>query len=230
MMIAEAVLGATNLSKSFNLTAALRGATLSISEGEIAAIVGPSGSGKSTLMHCLAGILTPDSGEVLFRGRRVDDLSETKRTQLRRDQYGFVFQYSQLVEELTARENIALPLVLRGKSRRRALMEADRWLQRLGIDSCSERRPSQLSGGQGQRVAVARAMISRPAVVFADEPTGSLDTAAGELVLSLLIESARRHKAAILLVTHDQTVAARADRVINVQDGIVEDRVMGRPL
>lgn len=168
------VLTGQGIIKSFGVTEALRGADIAVHRGEVVALVGPSGSGKSTLMHCLAGILVPDDGQVRYRQVRVDLMSETERTRLRRDAFGFVFQFGQLVDELTAAENVALPLVLRGHRRRAALDVARRWLARLDLSNCADRRPAQLSGGQSQRVAVARAMVAEPAVVFADEPTGSL--------------------------------------------------------
>ena len=207
--------------KSFGQTPALRGATIAVGPGEIVAVMGPSGSGKSTLLHCLAGILTPDAGEVWFAGQRLDTLHETQRSELRRDRFGFVFQSGQLVPELTAEENVALPLLLGGIRRAAALAEARAWFGRLGLDGLESRRSGELSGGQAQRVALARGMVARPEVLFADEPTGSLDSVAGELVMSLMTSAAREQGSTVILVTHDARVAAYADREVIVRDGTV---------
>jgi putative ABC transport system ATP-binding protein len=207
--------------KSFGQTPALRGASLAVRRGEIVAVMGPSGSGKSTLLHCLAGILTPDQGAVWFDGLRLDTMSETKRSELRRDRFGFVFQSGQLVPELTAEENVALPLLLGGARRAAALREARAWLGRLGLDGLGKRRSGELSGGQAQRVALARGMVTGPQVLFADEPTGSLDSVSGELVMSLMTRTAREQGTTVILVTHDARVAAYADREVIVRDGTV---------
>lgn len=207
------------LRRSFGPTDALRGADLQAEAGEIVAIMGPSGSGKSTLLHCLAGILRPDAGEVRFEGRRIDDLPEPARTTLRRDRFGFLFQFGQLVPELPAVENVALPLLLRGTRRRAALKEAASSFERLGVAGLEDRRPGELSGGQAQRVALARAMITGPAVLFADEPTGSLDSLAGERVMDLLVDTTRATGMTVLVVTHEARVAAYADREVVVRDG-----------
>ena len=207
--------------RSFGQTPALRGATLSVAAGEIVAVMGPSGSGKSTLLHCLAGILVPDSGEVWFDGRRMDTRSETERSTLRRDRFGFVFQFGQLVPELTAEENVALPLLLGGARRARALAEARPWFGRLGLDGLQGRRSGELSGGEAQRVALARGLVARPQVLFADEPTGSLDSLTGEHVMDLLVGAAREQGTTVVLVTHEARVAAYADREVIVRDGTV---------
>ncbi|MEO3816337.1 ABC transporter ATP-binding protein [Plantactinospora sp. B24E8] len=206
---------------SFGETPALRGASLSVSPGEMVAIMGPSGSGKSTLLHCLAGILVPDSGEIHFDGRRIDTLTEYDRSLLRRDQFGFVFQFGQLVPELTAEENVALPLLLGGTRRAAALKQARPWFERLGLAGMEQRRSGELSGGQAQRVALARGLVARPGVLFADEPTGALDTLTGEQVMDLLVESAREQGTTVVLVTHEARVAAYADRQVIVRDGRV---------
>ncbi len=213
------MLEVTDLQKRFGRTVALDGACLSVNPGEMVAIVGPSGSGKSTLLHCAAGILRPDAGRVVFEGRRVDAMGEAARSALRRTAFGFVFQFGQLVPELTAAENIALPLMLSGASRRGALREARRWLGQLDLVDAAQKRPGELSGGEGQRVAVARALVHRPRVVFADEPTGSLDSLSGEVVMNLLVGMAGDEGAAIVIVTHDPRVAAYARRDIVVRDG-----------
>jgi putative ABC transport system ATP-binding protein len=213
------MLSAADIRKQFGRTVALDGADLEVESGEVVAVVGPSGSGKSTLLHCAAGILTPDSGQVVFEGRRVDAMGEAERSRLRRTSFGFVFQFGQLVPELTAAENIALPVMLGGTSRRRALGEARRWLAVLDLSEAAQKRPGELSGGEGQRVAVARALVHRPRVVFADEPTGSLDSLSGELVMDLLVRLAGEEGAGVVIVTHDPRVAAYARRDVTVRDG-----------
>jgi putative ABC transport system ATP-binding protein len=212
---------ARNIEKSFGQTPALRGASVSAGQGEILAIMGPSGSGKSTLLHCLAGIFRPDDGEVWFDGRRLDQLGEAERTRLRRTAFGFVFQFGQLVPELTAADNIALPLLLNRAGRKTAYQKAASWLSRLGLDDKGARRTGELSGGEAQRVAIARALAIAPTVLFADEPTGSLDSLAGEKVMDLLVGLAREEGATVVLVTHDARVAAYSDREVMVRDGRV---------
>ncbi len=210
---------ARDLCLSFGPTPALQGASVSVVSGEILAIMGPSGSGKSTLLHCLAGILVPDSGEIRFAGRRVDTMNEGERSALRRDRFGFVFQFGQLVPELTAAENVALPLLLSGIRRPQALREAGAWFARLGLDGLEDRRSGELSGGQAQRVALARGLVGHPEVLFADEPTGSLDSLTGEHVMELLVAATRQEGTTVILVTHDPRVAAYAGREIIVRDG-----------
>ena len=223
------VIEARDVRLSFGPTPALRGANVALSSGEILAVMGPSGSGKSTLLHCLAGILRPDSGEICFEGRRIDTLGEEERTALRRDHFGFVFQFGQLVPELTAEENVALPLLLGGIRRAPALDEARSWLAQLGLSGLEMRRSGELSGGQAQRVALARGLITRPEILFADEPTGSLDSLTGEHVMELLIAATRSQRTTVVLVTHEPRVAAYADREIVVRDGratsLTPDRV-----
>ncbi len=215
------IIEARNVVKSFGETPALRGATVGAGQGEILAVMGPSGSGKSTLLHCLAGILTPDEGEVWFDGHRLDTMSEDRRSDLRRDRFGFVFQFGQLVPELTAEENVALPLLLGGMRRGPALAQARPWFGRLGLDGLEHRRSGELSGGQAQRVALARGLVARPEVLFADEPTGSLDSMSGELVMRLLTVAAREQGTTVILVTHEARVAAYAGREAVVRDGTV---------
>jgi putative ABC transport system ATP-binding protein len=224
-----AIIEACGVVKSFGQTPALRGATIAVGPGEIVAVMGPSGSGKSTLLHCLAGILTPDQGEVWFAGQRLDTLTETQRSELRRDRFGFVFQSGQLVPELTAEENVALPLLLGGTRRAAALAEARAWFGRLGLDGLGNRRSGELSGGQAQRVALARGMVAAPQVLFADEPTGSLDSVSGELVMSLMTRAAREQGSTVILVTHDARVAAYADREVIVRDGTVSSLTGAAP-
>jgi putative ABC transport system ATP-binding protein len=210
---------ARNVYRSFGQTPALRGASVAVAAGEIMAVMGPSGSGKSTLLHCLAGIFTPDSGEIWFDGQRLDELSESRRTQLRRTAFGFVFQFGQLVPELSTADNIALPLLLGRAGRKAAYQKAAWWLQRLELADLAARRTGELSGGQAQRVALARALVAQPKVLFADEPTGSLDSLTGEKVMDLLVSIAREQGTTVILVTHDARVAAYADREIMVRDG-----------
>jgi putative ABC transport system ATP-binding protein len=219
----QSLIEARDVLKSFGPTPALRGASVTVAAGEILAVMGPSGSGKSTLLHCLAGIFTPDHGEIWFGGRRLDALSEAERTRLRRTAFGFVFQFGQLVPELTIADNIALPLLLNRVKRKVAYEKAAAWLDRLELTGLGGRRTGELSGGQAQRVAVARALVTRPQVLFADEPTGSLDSLTGEMVMNLIVGLAREEGTTVVLVTHDARVAACAGREILVRDGTVFD-------
>jgi putative ABC transport system ATP-binding protein len=212
---------ARDVYRSFGQTPALQGASLAVAPGEILAVMGPSGSGKSTLLHCLAGIFKPDSGEIWFDGQRLDQLSEKKRTELRRATFGFVFQFGQLVPELTAADNVAIPLVLNRVKRGAAYQQAAVWLARLGLADLGDRRIGELSGGQAQRVAVARALVARPKIVFADEPTGSLDSVTGKNVMDQLVGTAREEGTTVVLVTHDARIAGYADREVLVSDGKV---------
>ena len=217
----EYILEAKDLKKTFGVTQALQGANLEVKEGEILAIMGPSGSGKSTLLHCIAGIFKPDSGEVLYDGKHLDGMNEASRTELRRTQFGFVFQFGQLVPELTAEDNVALPLLLDKVGRKKAYIKARSWFKRLGIDGFEKHRTGEMSGGQSQRVALARALVTEPKVIFADEPTGSLDSLASEQVMELLVKLTREQGATVVLVTHDPRIAAYADREVMVRDGKV---------
>ena len=214
---------ARHVFKAFGQTPALRGASVAVRQGEILAVMGPSGSGKSTLLHCLAGIFTPDNGEALFDGQALNTMSEADRTKLRRTAFGFVFQFGQLVPELTAADNVALPLLLNRTKRKVAYKTADTWLDRLGIGDKGRRRTGELSGGESQRVAVARALALAPKVIFADEPTGSLDSLTGEKVMDLMTGLAREQGATVVIVTHDARAAAYAERVAMVRDGLVQD-------
>jgi len=220
---APAVLTATDLVRSFGKTPALRGVSCAIRPGEIVAITGPSGSGKSTLLLCLAGVLQPDAGSVTFDGRRIDRLTERERSRLRRTEFGVLFQFGQLVSELTVGENVALPLLLSGARRKAALRTAADWLDRFGVAELADRHPGELSGGQQQRAAVARALVTEPRVLFADEPTGALDSLAGEQLLTQLTRVAKENGTAVLIVTHEAQVAAYAQREIALWDGSVVD-------
>ncbi|MGW0362249.1 ABC transporter ATP-binding protein [Streptomyces sp. NPDC002990] len=223
MTPAGSLLAATDLRKAYGTTRALDGADFSIHPGEVVAVMGPSGSGKSTLLHCLAGIVTPDSGSVTYAGRELSAMNDARRSALRRGDFGFVFQFGQLVPELTCVENVALPLRLGGVKRKEAERSALGWMERLQVEDVAGQRPGEVSGGQGQRVAVARALVTGPRVVFADEPTGALDSLNGELVMRLLTEAARSTNAAVVLVTHETRVAAYSDREIVVRDGRSRD-------
>ncbi|HEY1621518.1 MAG TPA: ABC transporter ATP-binding protein [Streptosporangiaceae bacterium] len=215
------LLRARDVRLNFGATPALRGASLDVRSGEILAVMGPSGSGKSTLLYCLAAILVPEAGEVTFDGARIDGLPEQRRAELRRDQFGFVFQSGQLVPELTAAENVALPLLFTGTRRPAAMAQAADWLARLGLAGLEDRRSGELSGGQAQRVALARGLVGQPRVLFADEPTGALDSLTGEQVMDLLVATAREQGTTVVLVTHEPRVAAYADREVIVRDGQV---------
>ena len=222
-----AVLQGRGIVKSYGRTPALRGVTLEVDEGEIVAITGRSGCGKSTLLHCLAGIVRADAGEVSYRGDRIDTRSEAARSKLRRTEFGVLFQFGQLVGDLTAAENVALPLLLGGTSRREARTAALTWLDRLGVADLADQRPGQMSGGQQQRCAVARALVTEPRVLFADEPTGALDSLAGEQVLGHVVRLARDQGTTVLLATHDSRVAAYADREVVLRDGAVDQSGLG---
>ncbi len=218
-----AVLEGIDLRKSFGQTPALDGAGLRVFAGEVVAVMGPSGSGKSTLLHCLAGIVRPDAGEVLYQGVRLTALPDRERSALRRTDFGFVFQFGQLVPELTCLENVSLPMRLSGVRRGDAERRARDWLDRLEVADVADKRPGETSGGQGQRVAVARALVTQPTVIFADEPTGALDSLNGEHVMKLLIGAAKESAAAVVLVTHEPRVAAYSDREVVVRDGRSRD-------
>ncbi|HEY0447552.1 ABC transporter ATP-binding protein [Actinophytocola sp.] len=217
--MAEAILTADAIVKSFGSTKALDGASMSVRAGEVVAVMGPSGSGKSTMLHCLAGIIAPDAGTVTYAGQDLGAMPDVPRSALRRTEFGFVFQFGQLVPELTCVENVALPLRLGGRKRKDAERQARDWLARLEVDDVAAKRPGEVSGGQGQRVAVARALVTGPSVIFADEPTGALDSLNGEHVMRLLTDTSRESGAAVILVTHEPRVAAYSDREVIVRDG-----------
>lgn len=219
----KGILVARDLHKSFGATPALAGAGASVRAGEVLAVMGPSGSGKSTLLHCLAGILRPDAGTVTYNGVVLSELPDRPRSALRRGEFGFVFQFGQLVPELTCLANVALPLRLAGVRRRQAEKTATEWLERLEVSDVADKRPGETSGGQGQRVAIARALVGAPKVIFADEPTGALDSLNGERVMKLLVDAAKESGAAVVLVTHEARVAAYADREIVVRDGVARN-------
>jgi putative ABC transport system ATP-binding protein len=221
------ILAARGAVKSYGRTPALRGVTVDVAEGEILAVTGPSGCGKSTLLHCLAGIMRLDAGEVTYRGHRIDTTSEGARARLRRTEFGVLFQFGQIVSELTAAENVALPLLLGGARRREARTAALSWLDRLGVADLADKHPGEMSGGQQQRCAVARALVTEPRVLFADEPTGALDSLAGEQVLGHLVRLAREQRTTVVLVTHDARVAGYADREVMLRDGMLDPTGLG---
>ncbi|QNE17329.1 ABC transporter ATP-binding protein [Kribbella qitaiheensis] len=218
------VLAGRGLVKYYGEVVGLAGVDVAVRAGEALAVMGPSGNGKTTLLHVLAGILSPDQGEVWLGGERVDQLNDAARTVLRRRRLGFVFQDNQLLAELPADENVALPLMVDGVSRREAIGRAHAVLAQVGLANEVGRRPGELSGGQAQRVAIARALVGEPQAVFADEPTGALDATTGAQVIDLLVGAATHRGAAVVVVTHDDAVAARCHRVVRIVDGRVSDR------
>jgi len=222
MNAAPPVLELTGVTHAYRHTVALRGVSLTVEAEEIVAVTGPSGCGKSTLLHAAAGILRPQGGSVRLLGKDLGELDETCRTRLRRKQVGIVLQFGQLVPDLSALDNVALPLLLDGHDRTAARTAASDWLAQVGLDADTSATPAELSGGQAQRVAVARALVTGPLLLFADEPTGSMDTLGGERLLDLLVGAARERGAAVVLVTHDNVVASRADRELRLRDGLVE--------
>jgi putative ABC transport system ATP-binding protein len=198
---------------------ALRGVSLDVTAGHLTAVMGPSGSGKSTLMHILAGLDRPTTGTVEIGGREITAMGDKELTLLRRRQIGFVFQFFNLLPMLTAEENVLLPLTIAGRKPDRAWVEAI--IQRVGLADRRRHRPAQLSGGQQQRVAIARALVSEPTVLFADEPTGNLDSSTGQEVLDLLREAVDAYGQTTVMVTHDERAASSADRVVHISDGHV---------
>lgn len=215
------VLQGIDLTHSYGPTQVLNGVNIALSSGEVVALLGQSGSGKSTLLHLLGGLLRPTGGEVWLAGQRIDNLSERERSRARLRQIGFVFQFGDLVPELTVVENVDLPLRFAGTSPKLARTRALDLLDQLGVATEANRRLSEVSGGQAQRAAVARALVASPAVVLADEPTGALDSTTGERVLEALVGTAKEQDTAVLLVTHELRVASWADRDVLLRDGRV---------
>ena len=217
------IMSARGLEMSFGQTHALRGVDLDVGAGEVLAVTGPSGSGKSTLLHVMAGVLVPDAGRVDYHGGDVSQditaLDEAARSRLRLKEFGFIFQFGQLLPDLSALDNVTIPLLLAGTARRRALAQARETLGELGLSEHLDKRPTQLSGGQAQRTAVARALVTNPRLLFADEPTGSLDSLAAERTMEVLLSSVRSRGAGLVIITHDARVAAYSDREVTVRDG-----------
>ncbi|OFM83671.1 macrolide ABC transporter ATP-binding protein [Corynebacterium sp. HMSC063A05] len=212
-----------DITKSYNSAPVLTGISLTIEPGETVAVMGPSGSGKSTLLHCMSGVLLPDDGDVIFGDTKINSLSDADRSALRLHDFGFVFQDGQLLPELTARENVALPMILQGRKRSTSLALADDVLSRLGLKDLTRRRPGQMSGGQAQRVAIARAMAGEPGVIFADEPTGALDQSTGHEVMQQLIALVEQTGTTLVMVTHDVRVADWCRRRVEIRDGLIHD-------
>lgn len=224
------VMHAQRLVKTYGTTHALAGVDVAVARGESLAIMGASGSGKTTLLHVLAGIVTPDSGSVTLQPAvppaiEVSALGETVRSKLRRERFGFVFQQGLLIPELTAIENVALALMINGQSRRDAEAHAARWLHALGLAGMEGRRIGELSGGQAQRVAIARAQVTGAELIFADEPTGALDSRTSTEVMDALLWSTTGQGRTLIVVTHDPLVAARCSRTLTMQDGLIVEEV-----
>ncbi|MFD5225317.1 ABC transporter ATP-binding protein [Microbacterium sp. NPDC058342] len=224
----DSVLQANALLKTYGPARALAGVNADVRRGESLAIMGASGSGKTTLLHALAGIITPDAGSVVFApasGGRIDVTaqSETVRSRLRRERFGFVFQQGLLIPELTAIENVALALMINGLKRHDATGHAAAWLQSLGLAGMEDRRIGELSGGQAQRVAIARAQVTGAELIFADEPTGALDSRTSAEVMDALLWSTTSQGRTLVVVTHDPQVAARCSRTLHMRDGLIVD-------
>ena len=215
------MLEASGLDLTYGTTPALRGVSLSLAPGQRIALMGPSGCGKSSLLHCLCGVVPPDSGQVMFGDRDLTRLSERERSRLRLEHFGVVFQFGDLVPELTLLENAALPLELLGESRRTSQQRARVLLGELGVEDVAGSRAGEVSGGEAQRVAVARALVHEPQVVLADEPTGALDSTNAEAVLDAMVALTDRIGAALLVVTHDNVVASHLDELVTMQDGSI---------
>lgn len=222
-----AILRARSVVASYGKDPALKGVSLRLQRGEILAVTGPSGSGKSTLLMCLAGILSPDAGDVFFGDRRISGENEARRSRLRRREFGVLFQFGQLVPELSAVENIALPLLLDGKRRSAAMTTARTWLERFDVEGLADTRPPQMSGGEAQRVAIARAMVTEPEILFADEPTGALDSLNGEQVMTQVTRVVREAGTSVVVVTHDARIAAYGDREVQLLDGQLVETAVG---
>jgi putative ABC transport system ATP-binding protein len=209
--------------KRFGPTVALAGVDLEVHEGEILAVTGESGSGKSTLMLCMSGILGVDEGRIVYQDRDLATMRDRALTELRLTDFGFVFQTGHLVPDMPAVINVAFPLMLRGHRRGRAERRARAWMARFGVEDLADRFPGDMSVGQGQRVAVARALAIAPQVIFADEPTGSLDSRNGAVVIDMLVKAARERGCAVVLVTHSEKVARVADTTVMMRDGAMVD-------
>ncbi|GAB3244299.1 ABC transporter ATP-binding protein [Kineosporia babensis] len=220
-MAENPVLVLENIQHAYHRTLAVQGVSLSVRPGEVLAVTGPSGCGKSTLLHVAAGLIRPQSGTAYLFGQSLAATSDDDRARLRRSRLSLVLQFGQLVPELNGLDNVALPLLLEGHDPKEARKLASGWLERCGATELAEAEPAEMSGGQAQRVAVARALITGPQLILADEPTGSLDSSGGRQLLDLMLTEAHKAGAALVVVTHDNTVAARADREIHLLDGVI---------
>lgn len=219
------MLHASHLFKAYDTLTVVRDVSLDVAQGEMVAIIGPSGAGKSTLLHLLGALDKPDKGNVRIRDTDVFSLGARKQARFRNEQLGFVFQQHHLLPEFSAIENVAMPLWIKGKSRKAAISEAAAILERVGLGERTSHKPSELSGGEAQRVAIARALVNKPAILMADEPTGNLDTTNAEAIHNLFISLRRDLGQTIILITHNEALAARTDRTLVMRDGaIVEER------
>ena len=227
MSSAKDIIRIENISKVYPMgqeyVVALRDVSLNIREGEFCCIVGTSGSGKSTLLHLIAGLEKPTRGNIVIDGHYVNKMSETRLARFRQEHIGFIFQSYNLMPTLNARDNVALPLVFRGMPKRERNRRALMMLKRVGLETHVKHRPTQMSGGQQQRVGIARAFIGQPQIVFADEPTGNLDTKTREDVMRVMTDMSRRGRRTLVMVTHDIDLSRHADRVINIRDGRIVD-------
>ncbi|HUR12784.1 MAG TPA: ABC transporter ATP-binding protein [Flavitalea sp.] len=219
------MLQAHNIHKNYGNLHVLKGVDLTINKGEIASIVGPSGSGKSTLLHILGTLDHPDQGEIVINGSRVNFLNDRSVASFRNTHVGFVFQFHHLLPEFTALENVCIPGWIAGKKRKAVLEEATNLLESLGLEDRMENKPGALSGGEQQRVAVARALINNPDIIFADEPTGNLDSANAKDLHDLFFDLRKKFKQTFLIVTHNEELAQMSDRIFHMRDGRLVDGV-----
>jgi lipoprotein-releasing system ATP-binding protein len=220
------MLHASHLFKAYDTLTVVRDVSLDVAQGEMVAIIGPSGAGKSTLLHLLGALDKPDKGNVRIRDTDVFGLGARKQARFRNEQLGFVFQQHHLLPEFSAIENVAMPLWINGKGRKAAMQEAATMLERVGLGERTSHKPSELSGGEAQRVAIGRARVNKPAILMADEPTGNLDTTNAEAIHNLFLSLRRDLGQTIILITHNEALAARTDRTLVMRDGaIVEERM-----
>jgi len=217
------IIEARGVYKSFGKAEVIHGIDFTLNKGEFLSVMGPSGSGKSTLLHCLAGITDIDKGSVVYGGRDMATFSQKEKTILRRTDFGFIFQFGELVPELSIIDNVALPLLLRGVKKKEVYARSSRWLDEMGISSISHQFPHTISGGEVQRVATARAMVIDPEVIFADEPTGSLDSVNARRIMELFVELVKKYDKSIVLITHSDELASYGSRTIRMRDGLIED-------
>jgi putative ABC transport system ATP-binding protein len=208
-----------------NKVRALNGVSFSINRGEFCAIVGASGSGKSTLLNMLAGLEKPTKGEIVIAGEHIEKKNENQLVKFRREHIGFIFQSFNLMGTMTALENVALPLTFQGMPKRKRMKRAKKMIHLVGLDKYSDHKPNQMSGGQQQRVGVARALVVRPEIIFADEPTGNLDSNTSREIMNLMQNVVREHKQTLIMVTHDNTLASFADKIIRIMDGKIVDMI-----